>query len=279
MLPRWITDLNDINLFLQALEKVLQGFDIEKNKRGRPPKHDRKDYLKLIIVKEWKKRSLRAAETDYSELVCGERVDHSVIHYEEKVLRKFVEEVIVLVGKKLDSSIGYEFSVMDSTKFSTWKKGTVEYHMLIRVAGRTVYPSSAFFGSINPPEATRATLVEGHGDLYADAWYDDNDALGMMFQYGYNPIVKPNEGRGRGYWRRKARKLYRHPVGRLKYKQRGRGESPFGSLADEFGDRLKTLSKNNTITRIGCRIIAYQVKIYMRNDIFMLELSVLIINY
>jgi len=77
-------------------------------------------------------------------------------------------------------------------------------------------------------------LIEGNGDLLADAWYDDNLAIKTMFQHGYRPIIKPNQSRSGGYWRRKARKLYSHPTGKQKYRQRGRGESPFGSLTVEL---------------------------------------------
>ena len=280
MLPRWNTSLNNINLFINALDEVLSGIEIESNKRGRPPKHDRKDYLKLIIIKEWKKRSLRAAETDYSELVCGKRVDHSVIHYEEKVLGKeLIERVIMLIGQRLDVKIGYEFSVIDATKFTTWKNKTVEYHLLTRIAKETVYPASVFFGSVNPSRATGETLIEGNDDLLGDAWYDDNLAIKTMFQHGYNPIIKPNQNRSGGYWRRKARKLYSHPTGKQKYRQRGRGESTFGSLTVEFGDRLKTIRNDTTMVRIGCRIIAYQLKIYVRNNIFYIVIMLFGVNY
>ena len=167
MLPRWYTDLNDINLFLQALDEVLEGIELESNKRGRPTKHPRKEYLKLIVIKEWKKRSLRSAETDYSRIICGERVDHSVIHYEEKVIGKTIERVIKLIGQKLDQ-FGYRL-VIDATKFSTWKNDTIEYHLLIRITNETVYPTNVFFGT-NPSKATKHTLVRGRGDLYGDPW-------------------------------------------------------------------------------------------------------------
>jgi len=272
MLSRWYTDLNDIKIFLNVLEEVLQDFNIENNKRGRPPKHSKKDYLKLIIVKEWKKRSLRAAETDYSEFVCEKRVDHSVIHYEEKVLGKdLIEEVIMLIGQKLDVAIGYDFSVIDSTKFSTWKNKGLEFHVLTRITRGTVYPSCVYFSSVSPSEAVDHVLVEGGKELLCDAWYDDNKALRTMFKRGYTPYVSPNTGRWRGRWRHKARKLYMHPLGRQKYRQRGRGESPFGSLTNEFGDRLRTSRNDTTVIRIGCRIIAYQLKIYIRNNIFYIE--------
>ena len=68
-----------------------------KKGRGRPTKHSIKQYAALIAVKEEKKATLRKAETDYSEEICPERVDHSVIHYWEKKL----EDVYVAFVKKI----------------------------------------------------------------------------------------------------------------------------------------------------------------------------------
>ncbi len=68
---------------MEILDEVLGDVELDKNKRGRPPKHSKKKYLKILIIKEYKKRSLRAMETDYSRLICEERVDHSLIHYSE----------------------------------------------------------------------------------------------------------------------------------------------------------------------------------------------------
>jgi len=52
-----------------------------------------------------------------------------------------------------------------------------------------------------------------------------------------------------------------------RYRQRGRGESIFGSLTNEFGDRLKTVLVETSITRIGCRFAIYLVKLCMRMKI------------
>jgi hypothetical protein len=42
---------------------------IPSSKRGRKPKHDLRGYLKLIIVKEATKFSLREAEVEYSSSI------------------------------------------------------------------------------------------------------------------------------------------------------------------------------------------------------------------
>ena len=136
--------------------------------------------------------------------------------------------------------------------------------MLVRKAGKTTYPAAIAFGS-NFLAPLRA-IVEGKGELLADAWYDNNLILKRMFKAGYQPIVKPNKGRGRKYWRRKARKLFNDPRIKLegRYRRRGIGESCFGSLTNWLGDRLKTSLIASTITRIGARVIAYLARIYIR---------------
>jgi len=267
MLPRWNSKLNNLKLFLRKLE-VLLSINFKRNKRGRKPKHSIRSYVKLIVVKEYKNASLRDAECDFSRTVCRSRVDHSVIHYWEKKLPKeVVEKVVRIVAEEIERQLGYNFSVIDSTKFASWKKNDeLEFHTLTRITKGTVYPSSVYFGSVRPSKAVDNVLIEGSGDLLCDAWYDDNDSIGIMFNRGYVPYVSPNTGRWRGHWRHKARKLYMHPFGRQKYRQRGRGESPYGSLTDEFGDRLKSRRIDSTMTRIGARVITHLVKLYMRID-------------
>jgi hypothetical protein len=50
----------------------------------------------------------------------------------------------------------------------------------------------------------------------------------------------------------------------LGYRQRGRGESVFGSLTNYFGDRFKTINIQVTQTRTAVRVLVYQVKLLMR---------------
>jgi len=50
----------------------------------------------------------------------------------------------------------------------------------------------------------------------------------------------------------------------LGYRQRGRGESCFGSLTNKFGDRLTTRNEQTIRTRIASRVISYQIRLLMR---------------
>ena len=52
--------------------------------------------------------------------------------------------------------------------------------------------------------------------------------------------------------------------------QRGRGESPFGSLTDLFGDRLKTMLKVTSYARIGLRVVCHQLRILTRIILIMI---------
>ena len=267
MLKRWHSITENINLFIHLVKRTVRKyFPHKQNVRGRPPKHDPEGYLTLLAAKEYDKKSLRGAEVRLSDLICKERVDHSVIAYWEKK-PEVTQQITVIVdeiGRILEQRLTYGFSMIDSTKFTSWLKDEVEIHVVNRITEGTVYPRSISFLTNTVAAPVAEALPKGEKNLYADAWYDVNDALGVMFKKGYTPIVCPHKERWKGYYRKKARKLYRNPVNRLGYRQRGRGESPFGSLTNAYGDRMKTFSIQATKTRTVARILAYQVRLLIR---------------
>ena len=262
LLPRWYSSLGNINVIISSLRELLPDTGHER-RRGRPPKRSIKDYLILIVIKELKKASLRATETDWSKSVCEERVDHSVIHYWEKNLRtEVIEQTVRIIGSELEEMLGYDFSVIDATSFSDWHHNTSGFHLLNRICKGAVYPVSMHPDSFDPVPNTRDTIVPGHGLFMGDAWYDVNRVYRIIYRHGYTPLVSPNKDRDSGCWRRKARKVYSREWRR--YRQRGRGESVFGSLTNAFGDRLHTRLKETTYIRSAARVVAYQVRIYIR---------------
>jgi hypothetical protein len=271
MRSRWSSVINDIKLLIEAIKKLIPELKRPKQ-RGRKPKRSLKSYLSLIVAKEAKKTSLREAEVGLSKLVCNERVPKSTISYWEKRFdSSLIERIVKAIGSKVEELLGYLFSILDSTKFTSWNKSLIEFHLLVRKAKETVYPVAIAFGSsfLTPLRA----IVSGEGELFADAWYDNNLILKRMFKQGYLPIVKPTKGRVRKYYRRKARKIWNNPLIKLeqRYRRRGIGESIFGSLKNWLGDRLKTRLIASTITRIGARIIAYLARIYIRITSFIMN--------
>lgn len=261
LLPRWYSSLGNINVILNSLRKLLS--DIKPNSRGQPPKHTLKDYLILIVIKESKRSSLRGAETDWSEVVCSERVDHSVIAYwEQHMPRETIEDAIRIIGSKLDELLSYEFSVIDATAFSNWHQDTQSFHLINRISRETVYPVSIKPDTFDPIPNTRDTMVPGQGLFMGDKWYDVNGVFRVVYEHDYTPLIKPQRTRCSGHWRRKGRKVYNLQWRR--YRHRGRGESVFGSLTNAFGDRLHTRLIETTYIRSLLRVLAYQVKIYIR---------------
>lgn len=268
MISRWDSITEDINFFISLVKKSVRCvlYSFEKNKRGRPPKHSIADYVTLLVLKEEDKRSSRGAEGRLSKLVCRERIDHSVICYWENKpkIQIILEKVVRHLGQLLMRNLSHLFSMIDATKFSDWKNNETSFHLFNRISTETVYPTGISFltGSVASP--TREAIDHGGGKLYADAGYDDNKSIGIMFNKGYEPVVCPNKQRRKGYFRRKARKIYNKFTNRLGYRQRGRGESCFGSLTNKFGDRLKTINNQATRTRITSRVVSYQIKLLMR---------------
>jgi len=281
MLARWTTEINNINFALHEVKRLTKQLIRKKEGRGRNPKHDPTKYAQLIVLKEFEKQGLRRAEVRLSISVIGERVDHSVISYWEKKpeIVRCLKLIISRAGQLLDKLCEQSFTFVDATKFTSWNKEVVEIHVANRIVNGTLYPLGASFlkNTVHGPVAE--CLPPGGGKVYADAWYDSNKALGVMFEKGYEPIVCPNKRRSKGYWRRKARELYRMPENKLGYRQRGRGESLFGSLNNEFGDRFKACEKGSMRVRILSRFISYQIKLLIRCNGKTISTHVLIVRH
>lgn len=221
MLFRWDTLVNNINLTLHEVKRLTKKLIRKKEGRGRNPKHDPTVYAQLIVLKEFEKKTLRGAESRLSELVVGERVDHSVIAYWENKpeIERCLKIIISRAGRLLDKLCKPEFTFVDATKFTSWNIKEVEIHVANRIAQGTLYPIGTSFHTGTVKGAVEECLPPGHRIVYADAWYDDNKALGVMFEKGYVPVVCPNKNRWRGHYRKRARKIYNQPVHKLGYRR------------------------------------------------------------
>ena len=272
MLSRWNTITEDINLAFSKLKALIKRILPFKEKgRRRKPKHKLENYYSVLVLKEFDSASLRKAEVRLSEFVVGERIDHSVLAYWENKpeTSKIISKIINIAGAMLEKQLPKLFAFVDSTKFTLWKIEEIEVFVCNKIATGTVYPVGISFQTKTVRDPVNECVPKGDGKLYADAWFDDNKTIEVLFQKGYSPIVCPNKGRWKGYWRKKARKLFRLRENRLGYKQRGRGESPFGSLTNKYGDRFHARNENVMKTRIASRILSYQLRLLLRLTILL----------
>ncbi len=264
MILRWNPIITCINQAHHILKRLAKQVIPKKSGRGVNPKRDVIKYAHLIAIKEFDKKTLRGAEVHLSKLVFDERIDHSVISYWEN--KVWMRDLIIrfVAGAMLNKALSSLFTMVDNTSFSSWHIEEVGFTLCNRIAKGTVYPIGISFLTNTVRGSVDEVVPEGNGKLYADVWYDENKALGIMFEKGYEPVVCPNKRRSKGYWRRKARGLYRMPENRLGYRQRGRGESPFGSLTNWQGDRLHARTTTAMQTRIAARVLGYQIKLLIR---------------
>jgi hypothetical protein len=234
--------------------------------RGCKPHRPIKKYAMLIALKEFDERTLRGAEVHLSRLVFKERIDYSVIAYWENKpeMPLLIAKFIAIAGAMLNKALSSLFTFVDSTKFSSWLIDEVEITVCNKIADKTVYPVGISFKRKNVASPVDEAVPYGNGKAYADSWYDDNNAIQVLFEKGYEPIICPNKNRWRGFYRHKARKLYNLRENRLGYRQRGRGESLFGSLTNDYGDRLDARETPAMMTRIASRIFSYQIKLLIR---------------
>lgn len=266
MLPRWCNEVSCINLALSILHRLIQQIVPERKGRGRKPKRSLARYIEIIVLKEYDERTLRGAEEHLSRLVCNERVDHSVIAYWEnkKEVSNLVAKIINLAGALLDKNLSSLFTFVDSTKFTSWNIKEVTVTVCNKIALQTVYPVGISFLMKSVVAPVDEAVPEGTGKIKADAWYDEKKTIKALFDKGYVPIICPNKKRYSGFYRRKARKIYKMPENKLAYKQRGRGESVFGSLTNQFGNRFNARKTKVMKTRIASRVLSYQIKLLIR---------------
>ena len=269
MLPRWCNEVYNLNGAFSIMHRLVQKSKLVKGGRGAKPKRSIENYALILSLKEMNNRNLREAEEHLTRYVCKERVDHSVLSYWEnkEEMSNIIAQFIRIAGAMLQRHLSSEFTFVDSTKFTGWdvkEMELIEVTVCNKVAKQTVYPVGISFLRNNVVSPVNEAVPKGTGNALADAWYDERKTIQLLFEKGYTPIVCPNKTRYRGYYRIKARKIYKMPENRLAYRQRSRGESVFGSLTNEHGDRLKARNINAIRTRIAARIFCYQIKLLIR---------------
>jgi len=122
---------------------------------------------------------------------------------------------------------------------------SVRVTLTVRISYGIVYAVKAYISTPSTViDEVDNALPPGSRLLMMDRYYDVEDAMEIYSQRGYIPLVKPNSGRNRGYHRR----IYRRISDTIgdNYRHRGRGESVFRSLINQYGERLKNTSKTNS---------------------------------
>jgi hypothetical protein len=257
MLCRWDVKAYDIGLLLAALDYFLDlmGFDsrFEGCRFGRPARL----YLKALVLKEVCKASLRYAES-LSKTHLGVRIPKSTLHYWEVKHGDVVVEVLKALLKLL-TQMDYDYSVVDSTKFTDWLNSLHELFIDVRVrGGETLFPVHAQLTS-SKVEFVKG-IPEGGGIMLGDGAFNAKPILNTIASNGYIPMVKKGSRSPRGYGTRIRGKAYDDAL----YAYRGVGEGILGALTVEFGERLKTRREESTKTRTLLRIIIYCLKILVR---------------
>ena len=269
MLARWCNEVYNLNVAFSIMKRLVRKSGIVKGGRGRKPKRPVCSYAMTLVLKEMQNRNLREAEEHLTNYVFKERVDHSVLSYWEnkEEMPAIIAKFISIAGALLERTLSSLFSFVDATKFTGWdvkETRLIEVTVCNRITKGALYPVGISFLTKDVVSPVREAVPKGTGKIKADAWYDERRTIKFLFDQGYIPIICPNKTRYKGFYRRKAREIYKLPENRLAYKQRGRGESLFGSLTNEHGDRLKARNVNALRTRIAARIFVYQIKLLIR---------------
>ena len=193
-------DIKAYKLFslLHEFDKLLSCIELPTQKRGRPPKLNPGIYLKILLSKEYLGHSLRIAEQVDSMSIAKRRVPKSTLSYwEQKAeIRKAIRKVFSLLSEKLEKLLGYEISILDSTKFTSWLKELIEIHALLRYKSGVLYLASYCFTSSQSIAADK--IRKGSEFLLADWWYDDKQVSDKVVEKCYKPLIRPRDYGARG---------------------------------------------------------------------------------
>lgn len=258
MLRRWDCRVYDFDLLMGVLDLILESLDLgEAGGRGRRPKRAPSLYVKALVLKEMCKLSLRYAES-CSSMHLNERIPKSTLSYWEINHGSIVMVVLTALFGVL-RLLSYDYTVLDSTRFTDWRKDCHETFLSVRVRlSETLFPIHADTAT-SEAEFTE-DIPPGSGFAFADGAFDAKPVLNSLAFKGYIPLVKPGKLSPGGYGSRMRDRFFNESL----YGFRGVGEGVFGALTVEFGDRMKTRRKESCKTRILLRLIVYCLKIIVR---------------
>jgi hypothetical protein len=143
-------------------------------------------------LKEVCKASLRYAES-LSLTHLGVRIPKSTLHYWEVRHGEVLKALLRLL-----SFMYYDYSVVDSTRFTDWLKGPHELFIDVRVGG-----GEALFPVHAQPTGSEVEFARGIpesvGMMLGDGAFDAKPILNTIASRGYIPIVKRGSRSPRGY--------------------------------------------------------------------------------
>jgi len=252
---RWNLKIYEVKEVLRVFDNVIKYITLPENLN--PKKYSIKLILKVLVVKEFFKLSLRAME-NLTVAYFGIKISKSVIHFWEKKLKPYISEIVNQILEQL-WDFDYNETFIDSTKFSNKSKSQIKIHVITRYdsINKVLYPVSI---SLSKSELI---IPRGGENFYGDGEYDDKKVLNKVVSFGYNPIIKRTKRGARGYGAKKRDEVFDEEV----YKKRSICEGFFGALTNRFGGRLNTFLESTTITRIFIRVLIYSLTIMIRYEL------------
>jgi hypothetical protein len=252
---RWNSEIYNVKELLRVFDNVIENIVLPSNLN--PKKYSIELILKVLVIKEFFKSSLRAME-NLAVVYFGIKISKSVIYFWEKKLKPHISKIVNQLLKQL-WNLNYNETFIDSTKFSNKGKSQIKIHVVTRYdsVNKVLFPISI--------SLSKSDLIIpcGEGNFYGDGEYDNREVLNKVAKSGYNPIIKKTKKGARGYGAKKRDKIFDKNV----YKKRSICEGFFGGITNRFGDRLNTFLESTTITRIFVRIIVYALTIMIRYEL------------
>ena len=267
------------------LDKIIDelGIPFVKEKRGRHPKLTLHIITKMCIFIGY--FDLTLDEMDgLLDLLENKTLDRSNI---DRWFIKFDDEYALKATQLLHQKIEEMFRkgeyIVDSTKYTTNQyhemihKGkmiiellTMKLHIFIvyffsvgilSIANFSVTHGDAHDAPVYRDELLEDISLKKNRRSHKDKAYDDEDTFEKEFEKGLIPNTVPKENSKKGFWRKKARRVYNNE---LRKKMRGLVEGVFGGMQTETDNKVRYKLDKTRKTYIALRALAHEIRTYLR---------------
>ncbi len=259
-----------------------------KKKRGRPYKRGPRDYAALLVTARLLDWSTRETEAN-SEALLGQVVDHASAAWAlAKITSLYFQALLARLYHAVVGALTQLFHSADSTGVRTDRKRVVQrvfsfgkeiedlkMHCIASWIPRrhaiVIAGVKCTRGECHDSPPFRKLLKRlplSSGKLCADSAYDAEENFELAFDKGLMPLFKPRVNSRHGFFRKKARKLWRE---RPYHKYRSRVETIFAGSQARNGNRVRERLVKTRRRAVELLAVAHNLRTAIRLGIQALE--------
>ena len=268
------------------LDELIDELDnpFKRKRTGRPPKFkDMRIYAKICILIGYFDYTLDEVAGCLPILANGSLDRSNIDRWFQRMDIYYIERASELLNNKLEYMFDHGEYIVDATKFAsteyheTFHKGEITYeldlvglHILVNYFVKEGFISIVKFhvsdGWSNESPIFREkilskTKLKPNRRLHGDKGFAAEETFEMLFEKELIPNICHKENTKRGFWTKKAKKLYNN---NLRKQIRGLVETVFGGMQTETDNKVRFKLDNTKKLYVSIRALTHQIRTYFR---------------